>query len=154
MLEIDKIKDHSDVSGLNIDESFKKCVDSGLIFQDAKDVVFELVNQVMLNNKAKAFELLKEFNEFTDSHLGFLALLYSNFRQLLLVQGLGDKNNIAERTGLTGFQVRMALNRFGSYRLQEIMEALKMLQFMDKAIKTGIVEPKRAGELILCLVMR
>ena len=155
LLECNKLKHFIQVYNyINEDQAFIDAVNSGLIYQGPKDVVFELVNDVLSNSKKKAFENLREFKELNDNPIGLFSLLYSNFRQLLMVQGLGSKENIADRTGLTGFQVKLALERSGIYRLSEIMKNLEILQEMDTGIKTGMVESEIAAELALCLMMK
>lgn len=138
----------------NQDQAFIDAVNSGLIYQGPKDVIFELVNDVLNNSKNKAFENLKEYKELNDNPIGLFSLLYSNFRQLLMVQGLDSKQNIADRTGLTGFQVKLAIERSGIYTLSQIVKALEVLQDMDTGIKTGAIEADIAAELALCMILK
>ena len=77
--------------------------------------MFPLIDAVCRNEKNRAFDLLSEYKEVDDTPLGFLTLLYNNIRQILMVQGLGDNKDVASRTGLTGYQVKLAMEKMGRY---------------------------------------
>lgn len=155
LLECNKLKHYIQVNNYtNNDQAFMDAIEQNLIYQPSKDVTFELVNDVLTNSKRKAFQNLREFKDNNDNVLGLISLLYSNFRQLLMVQALDGKDNIADRTGLTSFQVKIALQRCGIYTTKEIIRNLEVLRKLDADIKIGRVDTDIAAELALCLIMK
>lgn len=80
-----------------------------------------------------------------------LALVYSGFRQLILVQGLGsDKSNATERTGLTQWQINNSLKYEGNYTLVELMEILEFVKRLDVGVKRGAYEQNMIVDLLVC----
>ena len=98
--------------------------------------------------------MLSEYKEVDDTPLGFLTLLYNNIRQILMVQGLGDNKDVASRTGLTGYQVKLAMEKMGRYNIRHLVDSLRIITNIDKGIKSGELDSSRAAELALCMILR
>lgn len=154
LLECDKIKTYSKLFNVDNNRGFKECLDNGLIYQEAEDVLFLLIDAVCRNEKNRAFDLLSEYKEVDDTPLGFLTLLYNNIRQILMVQGLGDNKDVASRTGLTGYQVKLAMEKMGRYNIRHLVDSLRIITNIDKGIKSGELDSSRAAELALCMILR
>lgn len=154
LLECDKIKTYSKLFNVDNNRGFKECLDNGLIYQEAEDVLFPLIDAVCRNEKNRAFDLLSEYKEVDDTPLGFLTLLYNNIRQILMVQGLGDNKDVASRTGLTGYQVKLAMEKMGRYNIRHLVDSLRIITNIDKGIKSGELDSSRAAELALCMILR
>lgn len=154
LLECDKISRYSKINNLDSNLAFKYCLDNGIVYQDANDVLFPLIDAICKNNKNLAFDLLFEYKKVDETPLGFLTLLYNNLRQILMVQGLGDNVDVANRTGLTGYQVKLAFEKMGRYSIKHLVNSLKIICDIDKAIKNGEIDSERAGELALCMILR
>ena len=138
MLECDKLVLLSRVRGIKIDEAYRQAIHEKLIHTSPQDVVFDFVDAFCKRQGKKAFELWAELQESGNNPLGTLALLYNNFKAMLLVSGGGG--NLAQRTGLTPWQVKNAQKKGNNYNVWELVEALRTLQGLEQGIKTGRIE--------------
>lgn len=104
MMEIDKLKAYGKALEYDLtkeaqcDKIHQLALQNGLFFVAPKDKVFELVDAVGQRQSKSALTLVKELNLVIDSPLGALSLLYTAFRNMLLVAGAG-KGDLFEKTG-------------------------------------------------------
>ena len=140
LLEIDKIKQYQNYwSSMPSDRALKDLLDDGVIYQPPHDAVFDFVDAVLKYKPKKAFKLLQESYDCGESTLVLLANLYNSTKQLLQVQSYkGDK--LAEATGLTPFQIRLANGRKGFYANGDLVRFMRKLREVEKGIKIGEIE--------------
>ena len=113
---------------------------SGTFSQTIKDFSFRFVDSILRRNKEKVGEYLQYWEEQfkNENVLPLLGLLYSRFKGVLLVQGLGnDKKNMSQRTGLTPFQCKLAVEDSDYYDIDEILQAMDKIREYEEGIKTG-----------------
>ena len=151
MLECDKLRILSQVRGVSIDEAYRQAIAEKLIYTAPQDVAFDFVDAFCKRQVKKAFELWAELQESDSNPLGMLALLYNNFRAMLLVSGGG--NNLAQRTGLTSWQVKNAQEKGNNYSVRELVEALRILQGIEQEVKTGQIEAGMAVDYALISIL-
>lgn len=121
-----------------IDDAALELIHDGVIYRPIGDITFSLTDAIMYRAPGETMQYLAQALAKGEPELVVLTVLYNNFRALLLVQGLGaDRRDAAKRTGLTPFQVKLASEKIGHYKLAEIQSNLRMLQEIEYGIKTG-----------------
>lgn len=156
LLEEDKIEcylnSHSDAN--TIDSSYDELMKQGVIYKPIGDITFDFIDSVVYGDMEKSYEQLHQIKLNADSTLGILSLLYSNFKSMLLVQGLGrDKANAERRTGLSAWQVRNALKNIGGYKTIELRNILQYITDVEEAIKLGMIEESIALDYLIVKIM-
>jgi len=153
LFECDKIKNLAAYNGYSIDTAYDTAIKEKLITIAIKDIIFDFIDVVCRRQKEKSFKLLKdlEFNE--ENKLAIIGLLYSNFRNLLLVKGCGNIPNITEVTGLTNWQIKMAKEKGNFYSISELVDILRIIREVEKNIKIGLIETNIAVDYILVNIL-
>ena len=160
LLEIDKIRSYT--NSTEDREGWKRtqsdCYDiikkQGVIHQDIGDITFKLTDAVLLGDMKNSEKYLYQAKQKGEPTLMILSILYDNFRNMLLVQGLGnDKHNASERTGLTGWQVHSIMNKIGAYSITEIINNLRTIQKVEFGIKSGTIDEEYAMEYTLLSIL-
>lgn len=144
LLEIDKIKR----SGKTLDE----LLNDGTIAMPPYDAIFDFVDAVLLRKVNLAFDLLAQCYEIGGNTLALLSVLFNGAKQVLQVQACND-SNISEVTGLTTWQVKKAKEKCGNYYIGELVYMLKLIQRIEKGIKTGEIEEDNAMPYVLVNVL-
>lgn len=139
LLECDKLKTYSGIIKLDIDQTYTKAIQEKLIYTNPTDVVFDFIEKVLMRN-AGCFRLYDEIQFIIDSPLQLISLLYSNFRNLLLVQSCLHEKNIASITGLSDWIINKIKQYAGNYEISELIDAVRLLQKIEQGIKTGGVD--------------
>lgn len=167
MLEIDKLKylrqalndevlDYNnsntvEAPEMSDEDCFYHAMRSKLIYTAPKDVAFDFVGAVLRNDHSLSMGLLAELEELKTSEVMILSLLYTNFRNVLLVQG---SNGTSEKTGLTGWQIQLAKDKLGYYSIQELVENLQIVRQVEKGIKTGKIDASISLEYCLAKCLK
>ena len=155
LLEADKVKHfassvHSDDYG----GCFEKLLKMGVIYQPIGDITFLFTDAILTRNKKDTAKYLLQAKAVGESEILTLSVLYNGFKQILMVQGLGkDQSEPSKRTGLTPWQVKMAKEKQGHYSIAELVNALKVIRFVEKGIKTGAIDADVAVEYVIVNIM-
>ena len=129
-------------------------VESGVIFQPIGDITFKFTDAILTRNYKDASRYLREARQKQEPEIMVLSILYNGFKQILMVQGLGrDQSEPVKRTGLTPWQVKMAKEKQGHYSISELIEALKIVRFVEKGIKTGQIDADMSLEYLIVNIM-
>jgi DNA polymerase III delta subunit len=154
LLECDKIYQLSKSDNSNIDAAFKKALKYKLIHMPPKDVVFDLIDAICRRNITDCFYLYEELKQVEPSPLGVISLLYSNVRAMLLVNSFRPgEHDLSNKTGLTGWQIKLAKEKGNHYSLKQLVSALKTINWTEQGIKTGKIESSMAMYYILCKIL-
>lgn len=163
LLEADKVKhyahaldDKSGIEALSIDYGmcFQKLLKMGVIYQPIGDITFLFTDAILTRNKKDTAKYLLQAKAIGESEILTLSVLYNGFKQILMVQGLGrDQSEPSKRTGLTPWQVKMAKEKQGHYSIPELINALKVIRFVEKGIKTGAIDADVAVEYVIVNIM-
>jgi DNA polymerase III delta subunit len=153
LLECDKVKHLAQANNINIDQAYDIAIRENLIYTSPKDVIFELIDAICKRQPERSYNLLEELTAINENPLGAISLLYTNFRSMLLVQSAGAGADITKRTGLTGWQVKLAKEKGVNYSVGELVTAIRMIRETEKGIKTGMIEQVMALDYILANVM-
>lgn len=124
------------------DELFIIALNDGLIYQEISDVSFKLVDDVLARNKKEAFYDVKEIQRAGEDSFKVMALLYSYFKNLLLLKS--DRNcNINSFT-------KSKLNKFlNAYSSGTIINKLSKIQWVEQGIKSGKIDAELALDYLI-----
>jgi len=159
LLEIDKIKAYREeyirdkqepkpIEGILLD-----LLNSGVIWQESQNVVFDFIDNVVTGNISYAYELLDDCQAMSDSIVGVLTLLYNNFKMMLQVQSC-KSTDIAGTTGLEDWEVKRTQKKIGAYSLTELVNALKLIRSVEVGIKQDTIAEDTALQYVLINIFR
>lgn len=149
LLELDKIKQYADSCKISWDDSFTELWQSGMIYAPVGDILFEMTDAVVGKDKHTAYRLLYALYRKGESPIKILSILYTNYRNLLMIQGTDKGAGISERTGLTPWQVRLASSKSGIWSQSKIKSILKILQDCESGVKNGKYDERTAIEVAM-----
>lgn len=154
LLEANKVKHYAKVSYQDNGPAFKDLLKQGVIYQPIGDITFLFTDAILTRNRKDTAKHLLQAKAIGESEILTLSVLYNGFKQILMVQGLGkDQSEPCKRTGLTPWQVKMAKEKQGHYSISELVNALKVIRFVEKGIKTGDIESDVAVEYVIVNIM-
>ena len=154
LLEADKVKHYAKANYLDCGEAFKELLRQGVIYQPIGDITFLFTDAILTRNKRATAKYMLQAKAIGESEILTLSVLYNGFKHILMVQGLGkDQSQPAKRTGLTPWQVKMAKEKQGHYSISELVNALKVIRFAEKGIKTGLIDADVAVEYVIVNIM-
>ena len=139
LLEIDKIQQYKSHYLISSDKAMRELLDDGVIYQPPHDAVFDFVDAVLKYKPKKAFSLLQESYDSGEATLVLISNLYNSTKQLLQVQSY-QGNKLAEATGLTPFQIKLASGRKGYYTSGDLVYFMRKLREVERGIKVGEIE--------------
>jgi DNA polymerase III delta subunit len=153
LLECDKLNIYSKVLNKDIDEVYKLAVQQKLVYTNPSDVIFEFIEAVCKKEAQKSFNLYEDIKYKIESPLQVIALLYNNFRNILLVQSSATSSSISTVTGLNEWLIGKTKQIMGRYELDELISCLRLLQRVEQGIKTGQIESDIALEYFLVRIL-
>lgn len=163
LLEADKVKHYAhaiDSKANDIPMSvdygmcFQKLLKQGVIYQPIGDITFLFTDAILTRNVKDTAKYLLQSKAIGESEILTLSVLYNGFKNILMVQGLGrDQSEPCKRTGLTPWQVKMAKEKQGHYSIEELVNALKVIRFVEKGIKTGEIDADIAVEYVIVNIL-
>lgn len=156
LLEADKVKHYAQATGCRDDYGlcFQELLKQGVIYQPIGDITFMFTDAILTRNKKDTAKYLLQAKAIRESEILTLSVLYNGFKQILMVQGLGrDQSEPSKRTGLTPWQVKMAKEKQGHYSIAELVNALKVIRFVEKGIKNGTIDSDVAVEYVIVNIM-
>ena len=139
LLEIDKIYHYiQSCGGIDPNEAFEILDKNDAFYREVGDITFELTDAVLYGDIDKAFKKLDEAKRKGEPAVLIASVLYTGFRNMLAVQGLGkNKKDASKRTGLLGWEVHHAIKNIGAYNLGTLERNMKLCQKVEYGIKTG-----------------
>lgn len=152
LLEVDKIKQLASAKEVKPDTAFANILKENLIYIPTGDIIFELTDAICMRNIKKSYELWEKCKSF-ESPVKIVSILYNGFRSILLVQMAGTAPGVCERTGLTPWQVKLAKEKQGHFTCNELINIIKLLRWVEKGIKRGLIEAEIAVDFLLVHVL-
>lgn len=140
----------------DINQSFDLLLSKGCIGKtNPSELLFELVDALLLRDKNLSGKCLSTFLSHGESGLAALALLYNRFKEVLMLQNMGKNPiNIAERTGMTSWQIRNAYNKLNHYSIKELQDALITIMHAENAVKvSGTMDEKTALSYVVVNIL-
>ena len=141
--ELDKIKTYNDFKYKDdsmINSSFYEVIK--YIYDEPKDVIFNLIDQILMKNRKEAFKLLEYCEAGGESNINIIYNLYNNTRQLYQVQyALNSKaKDLEKTTGLKPFIIKMTKKKCNIYSDKQLTSIMRLLQEIDTNIKKGLMD--------------
>lgn len=153
LLELDKLKQLSQVYNITHEETFNIMLKEELIYTQETEIVFKLVDAICKRENQTVFELLQDLDVVKDSPIAILSLLYTNIKALLLVSVCSAGVKVSDVTGLTGWQIKTTYEKGRHYEPKELLHIMKTIKYVDEAIKIGKIDPQYALPYLVTQVM-
>jgi len=115
--------------------------------------IFKTIDAIALGQKRKALELLHKHLVKGDSSLYLLSMINYQFRNLLIIKDLIEKNQpyyiILKKTQLNPFVVKKSYQQTNKFTLSELKKIYQKIFQADLNIKTGRIESETALDLLI-----
>lgn len=133
-------------------EILKKDLEN-LISSNLEDNNFKFVDAVINRDIPKAVKLIKDFKLFKIEPLILINLLSKEYRNLLLIKELINKNlntkEIGKELSLQDWQVEKLINNAYNYSIKELEDKLLGILNLDYEIKSGQIEKYLGLEMFI-----
>ena len=124
-----------------------------LVKPKIEPAIFKTIDFIASKNKKQALELLKKHLEKGDSPLYLLSMINFQFRNLLMIRDLIEKNTpfylISKKTNLHPYVVKKSYLQAQRFKLSELKKIYQKIFKVDLNIKTGKIEAETALELLI-----
>jgi DNA polymerase-3 subunit delta len=118
--------------------------------------IFKTIDLIASQRKKEALELIKKHLEKGDSYSYLLSMISFQFRNLLIIRDLIDKQKpyylILKETGFHPYVVKKSYPLAKKFKTSELKKIYQKLFKVDLNIKTGKVEPRAALELLIAQI--
>lgn len=118
--------------------------------------IFDTIDAIALKDKKRAISLLHKHLEKGESPLYLLSMINFQFRNLLIVKDLIEKNkpyySISKISKLHPFVVKKTYQQAKNFSFQGLKKIYQRIFEVDLSIKTGKVEPETALDLLIAEV--
>jgi len=145
--EIKKIAAHCDGDEIMISDVLE------VLSGDVETYVFSLIDAVRRSNNEEAFRLLHNLISSGVSVFSIQALLASQFETILEVKELKEEGKtFAQMQSILGiheFRIKIAAGAADSYSKTKLRDILKKIYQVEKDIKSGVMEPVLALEVLI-----
>ena len=154
-LELDKITTFAKIHDMSLETAATELINNGIIHQELSNVIFEFADALVMRKEQKSLELLQIIKlKKESSPLGYISVVYKSFRNVLMVQGLGeDKSNGAARSGLDAWQYKNTLNKLNYYAVSSLIDILDLLIKLEQGIKQGTIDPEVCLDILVVQVL-
>jgi len=115
--------------------------------------IFKTIDAMAQKNRKQALFLLHKHLEKGDNPLYLLSMISFQFRNLLIVKSLMEKNtpyySIVKKSELHPFIVRKSYSQAGGFTFPELKKIYQRIFEVDLGIKTGRVNPEAGLDLLI-----
>jgi len=115
--------------------------------------IFQTINFIASKNKKEAIKLLKKHIEKGDAPLYLLSMISFQFKNLLIIKELVDKNMpyylISKETGIHPYVVKKTYPQVQQFTLLELKKIYQKIFEVDSSIKTGKIDAEMALDLLI-----
>ncbi|MBU4204925.1 DNA polymerase III subunit delta [Patescibacteria group bacterium] len=115
--------------------------------------IFKTIDAIAQKNKKQALNLLYQHLENGDSPLYLLSMIGYQFRNLLTIKELMEKNKpyglIIQKSGLHPFVVKKSYYQAGQFTFSELKKIYQKIFQVDFDVKTGKIEQEMALDLLV-----
>lgn len=142
LLEIDKLVVLQKINNKNINELFLDAIEEGLIHQDIDSSIFDLVEAILNKNIVLSQNLLKSAKMGEFDIFSLMGLLYSNYKNLLLMKCSKDVN--------LSYYIKTKLQKFiNLYRVKQLVDKMEIIINIEQGIKSGKIDSEIADEILV-----
>jgi len=111
--------------------------------------IFKTIDAIASKDKKRALKLLKNHLKKGDNPLYLLSMINYQFRNLLIIKDLIEKNLSPFSAGLHPFVVRKSSALANKFSFSELKKIYQTLFKVDLNIKTGKIDPEAALDLFI-----
>ena len=115
--------------------------------------IFKTINALASKNKKQALELIHKHLEKGDNPLYLLSMINFQFRNLLTIRDLIEKNKspyaLLEEAKLHPYVIKKSYSQAQKFKIDELKKIYQKIFQVDLAIKTGKVEPEAALDIFI-----
>lgn len=115
--------------------------------------IFKTIDAIAQKKKNHALVLIHQHLEKGDTPLYLLTMINFQFRNLLTIKELIEKNipyyKILKQSGLHSFVVKKTYQQARKFTFQQLKKIYQRIFQVDLAIKTGRIEPETALDLLI-----
>jgi DNA polymerase-3 subunit delta len=115
--------------------------------------IFKTIDAISERKKSRALMLLHQHLEKGDSPLYLLAMINFQFRNLLMIKDLIEKNTpyykIINKSKLHPFIVKKSYQQAQRFTLQQLKKIYQKIFQVDYQIKTGKIEPEVSLDMLI-----
>lgn len=152
MNELDKIKTLGKTRSISDDIAFDCLDQDNGIFKEREFDILQYVNFILTRNYYACYQDIPAVKALKNE-IGLIGLLRASFRNLVLLKNDGGGKGICERTGMTGWQVKCAIEVDEYYNIDECENILLFLQDTEVKIKTGVLDPNIIVDYLLAEIL-
>ena len=152
MNELDKIATLSKQTGLIVDSAMSVLDQEGGIYKEQHFDIFQYSDLILNRNVNACYEYINKAKQLNQDIL-LLGCLMQAFRGLVLLKNDGGGKGLCERTGLTPWQARCAIQVDSNFGVEECENNLLFSQDLDVKIKTGGIQPDMVLNYILAEIL-
>lgn len=138
--ELHKLETLAKVNNYSLNTAYLEAKKANMIHKEVGDIIFDYTNAVVERNILKAYQLYEQIKKTDEGPLKLVTVLYNSFRNILIVQSTSPKERTEEVLGLTKSQIYVCSQKCDKYTLHELVSIIKLLQQLEKGIKTGEVD--------------
>lgn len=149
--EFYKLSMFANLNGISINSAYLEAKKSNFIHADVGNITFDFTNAIVYRKIVTAYNLWKTLKERNET-LGIIALLYNAFRHILMVQCTDVQARTEQVLGLTSAQIYITTKQCGFYNSVELVNIVKTLRYLEKGIKTGMVDEVYAIEYLMGMI--
>ena len=115
--------------------------------------IFKTIDAISKNKKSQALKLIHEHLEKGDSPIYLLAMINFQFRNLLIIKELIEKNipyyKIVDKINLHPFVVQKSYQQTKRFTFEQLKKIYQKIFQLDYQIKTGKINPELALDLLI-----
>lgn len=124
-----------------------------VVTKNVEDNVYEITNQLLVNNRSKALEIYNDLIMHSEDPLRILGILVNKYREILHTKTLLEKNatkqDISDYFNATPGRTYYIMKNAQTVAKEQVVDYLKALEKIDYQIKTGQIDKKIALELFI-----
>lgn len=147
--ELYKLNIFAKVNNYSMNTAYLEAKKYNMIHKEVGDIIFDFTNAVVERNVAKAYALYEEIKKTDEGPLKLVTVLYNGFRNILIVQSTSQKERTEEILGLSKAQIYVTAQKCDRYTLFELVDIIKLLQKLEKGIKTGEMDANFVMEYLM-----
>ena len=115
--------------------------------------IFKTIDAIASRNKKQALELIHKHLEKGDNPLYLLSMINFQFRNLLTIRDLIEKNKspyaLSKEAKLHPYVIKKSYSQAQKFKIDELKKIYQKIFQVDLAIKTGKVEPETALDIFI-----
>lgn len=150
--ELYKLNILAKVNNYSMDIAYLEAKKVNMIHQEIGDIIFDYTNAVIERNIPLAYKLYEQIKQTDEGPVKLISVLYNSFRNVLIVQSTPQNERTEEVLGISKAQIYVTSQKCDRYGIFELVDIVKLLQRIEKGIKTGEVDVNFAMEYLMGVI--